>query len=131
MSDTDETKKYKKLLGKVDYDHEAADQLAEALDEITELERRATQLRQIVSENEELHQFVWRTGSNKSIPLHNIEDDHLENIMMHLLRTNQPISRAIRGEAISRNLTIPATVPFDWEDEQVQKFLSPKIDLET
>ena len=110
-------KKYAKLLGKVDYDHEAAEQLAEALNEITELEQRANQLKQIVKENDELHQFVWRTGDGAVIAMHNIENDHLSNIMLHLLRSGRPIPRAIRGEAISRELVIPVSVPIDWNDE--------------
>lgn len=110
-------KKYSKLLGKVDYDHEAAEQLAEALNEIEEHERVANQLKQIVNENEELHQFVWRTADGKAIPLHKLENDHLENIMLHMLRWGKPIPRAIRGEAISRSLTIPASVPVDWDDK--------------
>lgn len=110
-----EEKKYSKLLGKVDYDHEAAEQLAEALNEVTQLEARAAQLKQIVNENEELHQFVWRTQEGVTIPIHKIEDDHLSNIMLHLLRTNRAIPRAIRGEAIGRGLVIPASVPVDWD----------------
>lgn len=119
--------KYAKLLGKVDYDHEAAEQLAEALNEITEIERHAAQLRQIVEENEELHQFVWRTASGESVALHKIDDDHLSNIMLHLLRGGRPIPRAIRGEAISRELVIPATVPIDWEDDAVKR-LNARMD---
>lgn len=117
MADTgNDMKKYSKLLGTVDYDHEAAEQLAEALNEIESLGRRMTQLRQVVNENEELHQFVWRTGNNETIAIHKLDDDHLNNIMMHLLRTSRSIPRAIRGEAMKRNLTIPATVPVDWDD---------------
>jgi hypothetical protein len=111
-----EYKKYSKLLGKVDYDHEAVEQLAEALNEINQLEQRIAQLRQIVEENKELHQFVWRTVDGITIPIHKIEDDHLENIMLHLLRTGRAIPRAIRGEAIGRELVIPVTVPADWDD---------------
>lgn len=110
-----EDKKYSKLLGKVDYDHEAVEQLAEALNEITQLKARAAQLEQIVKENGELHQFVWRTQENVTIPIHKIEDDHLSNIMLYLLRSGRAIPRAIRGEAIGRGLTIPATVPVDWD----------------
>lgn len=125
---TDKTsKKYAKLLGKVDYDHEAAEQLAEALNEITDLERRAGQLKQIVEENEELHQFVWRTADGVSVPLHKIDDDHMSNIMLHLLRSGRPIPRAIRGEAISRDLVIPATVPIDWDDDNVRR-LNARLD---
>lgn len=111
-----EDQKYNKLLGKVDYDHEAVDQLAAALNEIKALDRRATQLKQIVAENEELHPFVWETANGEVLAIHNIEDNHLENIMVHLLRNGRAIPRAIRGEAISRSLTIPANVPVDWSD---------------
>lgn len=109
--------KYGKLFGKVDYDHEAAEQLAAALNEITELELRATQLKQIVAENDELHQFVWRTAGGIVMAVHDIEDSHLENIMLHLLRANRAIPRAIRGLAISRNLVIPNKVPIDWSED--------------
>src|SRR5258708_14875492 len=95
-----EDKKYSKLLGKVDYDHEAVDQLAEALNEIAALEQRVSQLKQIVTENKDLHQFVWRTSANESLAIHSIEDDHLNNIMLHLLHTSRAIPRALRGEAI-------------------------------
>jgi hypothetical protein len=112
--------KYSKLLGKVEYDHEAAEQLADALNEIVELEARTNQLKQIVKENEDLHQFVWRTSGNETIAIHNIKDDHLENLMMHLLRGGRPIPRAIRGEAIARSLTIPSVVPLDWETKSLE-----------
>ena len=107
-------KKYTKLLGAVDYDHEAAEELAEALNEIDNLERRVTELKQLVQENEELHQFVWRTAPGKVIALHNIDDEHLSNIMLHLLRNNRAINRAIRGEAMKRSLVIPRVVDIDW-----------------
>lgn len=122
-----DVKKYGKLLGKIDYDHEAAEQLAEALNEIRELKQRASQLEQIVKENDELHQFVWFTADGATIPVHKIEDDHLENIMLHLLRTGRSIPRGIRGEAIQRNLTIPASVPVDWEDDTMRR-LNSRID---
>jgi hypothetical protein len=119
--------KYAKLLGKIDYDHEAVEQLAEALNEITEAERHVAQLKQIVAENEELHQFVWRDASGVTTPIHKIDDDHLSNIMLHLLRRGDAIPRAIRGEAIARELVIPVTVPIDWEDDTMRR-LSARLD---
>lgn len=110
-------KKYAKLLGTVDYDKEAAEQLADAINEIVELRQRADQLEQIVHENDELKQFIWRTAEGQAIAIHNIDNDHLQNIMLHLLRTGRPINRGIRGEAMRRNLTIPAHVPVDWDDD--------------
>jgi hypothetical protein len=119
-------KKYSKLLGKIDYDHEAVEQLAEALNEIAELDRRIRQLKQIVDENHELHQFVWQTSDGVTHPIHNIDDEHLTNIMLHLIRTGRPINRAIRGEAMSRDLVIPASVPVDWDDIAERRLLGAK-----
>jgi hypothetical protein len=119
--------KYSKLLSKVDYDHEAAEQLALVLNEITTLEARATQLRQIVEENGELVPFIWRTSTGETIAIHKLEDDHLNNLMLHLLRTGRPIPRSIRGEAVSRELVIPSSVPLDWEDNAMKK-LNAKFD---
>lgn len=109
--------KYAKLAGKVEYDHEAAEQLADALNEIKRLETMAQQLKQMVEENRELHQFVWQSEDGV-IALHKIGDDHLSNIMLHLLRRGSAIPRAIRGEAMHRGLVIPAVVPTDWMQEE-------------
>lgn len=121
--------KYAKLAGKVDYDHEAVEQLAAALNEITELELKVTQLRQLAEENQELHQFVWRS-ENGVIAIHDIGNDHLGNIMLHLLRSNRAIPRAIRGEAVARGVVVPAAVPIDWDDTTLRKRLrSDREDL--
>lgn len=127
MADTQA--KYSKLLGKVEYDHEAAEQLAAALNEIAELESQVTQLKQVVNENEELHQFVWRAGNGEVIALHKLDDDHLNNIMLHLLRRGDAIPRAIRGEAMTRGLVIPRSVPVDWDDG-IARRINAKIDRE-
>lgn len=113
---TSEPKEYKKLLGTVDYDHDAAEELAEALNEITTLEQRIGMLKGLVNENEDLHQFVWRTAEGRVIALHKLEDDHLVNIMLHLLRRGEAINKGIRSEAVSRGLTVPQVVPIDWDE---------------
>jgi hypothetical protein len=100
-------KEYKKLNKVEDYDREATEELAEALNEIVELERRTDQLRELVNENEALHPFVWRTAENVSIAVHKLEDDHLRNILQHLVNHSRPISKAIRSEARSRFIDIP------------------------
>lgn len=122
----DSYQKYAKLAGKVDYDHEAAEQLASALNEITELTLKVKQLEQLVNENPELHQFVWRSQDGV-VALHNIGDDHLGNIMLHLLRHGRAIPRAIRGEAMHRGLVIPATVPVNWQDDESSDYM-PRLD---
>lgn len=110
-------KKYGKLLGTVDYDHEAAEQLASAVNEVKVLETRISQLRGLVEENKELHQFVWTSQDGLCTPLHKLEDDHLSNIMLHLVRNTRAVSKAIRGEAMRRNLVIPGNVPVDWNSK--------------
>lgn len=122
--------KYAKLAGAVDYDHEAAEQLASALNEIVELELKAEQLKQLVKENEELHQFVWRSQDGV-VALHNIGNDHLGNIMLHLLRAGRAIPRAIRGEAVKRGVVIPATVPVGWSDEDLEYSAKRRLELST
>jgi len=52
--------------------------LADALNEIRELKQRTSQLEQIVQENEDLHQFVWFTADGTTLPIHKIDDDHME-----------------------------------------------------
>lgn len=122
--------KYAKLAGKVDYDHEAAEQLASALNEIADLELRVNQLKQLVTENEELHQFVWRSQDGV-IALHNIGNDHLGNIMLHMLRAGKAIPRAIRGEAMHRGIVIPAKVPVGWSDEDLEYSARRRLELKT
>lgn len=120
------SKKYAKLAGKVDYDHEAAEQLADALNEIADLELRVNQLKQLVDENEELHQFVWRSADGV-VALHNIGDDHLGNIMMLLLRDGRAIPRAIRGEAMHRGIVIPAKVPISWNADDLKSIRANRL----
>lgn len=118
-------KKYAKLAGKVEYDHEAADQLADAFNEVRELNQKVRQLEQLIGENEELHQFVWH-AEDGVIALHNIGDDHLGNIMMHLLRTGRAIPRSIRGEAMHRGIVIPVKVSVDWDNARKQLAIDRK-----
>lgn len=111
-------KKYSRLMGAIDYDHEAVEELAEALNEIDQLNLRVNQLKQLVTENPDLQPFVWRTANSGTgvIALHKIENEHLSNIMMHLLRGGRSIPKGIRGEAMKRGITVPASIPIDWND---------------
>lgn len=100
---------YSKLTKSEDYDKEAAEQLAAALNEIRTLTDKVSQLQDLVMENKKLHKFVWTTAEGKAIALHDIETDHLQNIMQHLINTGHPINKGIKSEARSRNLVIPTT----------------------
>ena len=108
-------KEYHKLNKVSDYDHEAAEELAEALNEINQNNERNRTLRALVDENSDLHPFVWQTAEGVVIPLHKIEDDHLANIMAHILERGQQIPKSIRSEAVSRNIAIPAKKASVWD----------------
>ena len=102
-------KDYKKLNKFEDYDKEAAEELAEALNEVNELDVRIGNLRELVNENQELHPFVWRTAENKAIAIHKIEDDHFKNILQHIVNGSRTISKALRGEARKRDVALPTS----------------------
>lgn len=103
-------KEYKKLNKYEDYDHAAAAELAEALNEIVTLEARLTFLKELVGENQELHSFVWRTAENKVIALQDIEEDHFKNILQHIVNRGDKIPKAIRAEADRRKVELPVSV---------------------
>lgn len=119
ISQSETFTKYSKLLGGLDYDYEAVDQLAEALNEIEIKSREISVLEQLVLENKELSQFVWRTAAGVTLAIHNMDNDHISNAMLNLMRHGNAIPRALRSEAIKRNITIPVGVPIDWEDREI------------
>jgi hypothetical protein len=112
-------KDYEKLIQIADYDREAVEQMADALNEIAEHQRRVAYLEQLVEENPELRKYVWRTAKGDVYALHNLEDDHLANIMRHMLSTGRAITREIRAEARQRNIEEPAPGPYMLEAEIV------------
>lgn len=99
--------KYDKLEQAYDYDHDAVKQLVEAMKELQDIRSREAYLSQIIKENEKLHPFVWYTAEGEILAHDDIEDDHLKNIMQHLLDTGRPISRELRAEAHKRSIPVP------------------------
>jgi hypothetical protein len=91
------------------YDHAIAEELAQAMEERNTLAARVIQLNEIIDENEDLKQFVWTTAQGKSIAIHNIEDDHLKNILQHIFERGGDISKSLKAEARRRNIVIPET----------------------
>lgn len=112
-------KEYTKLNKVDDYDREAAEELAEALNEINDLEVRIKHLQTLVNENKKLHKFVWRTAENKVIAIHKLDDDHLKNILQHLMNSGQEPSKALRAEAVNRSVPLPTSV--DWSKTDFSK----------
>lgn len=107
--------KYAKLNKVENYDHEAAEQLASAINEIADLEAQAAALKDLVSENKELHQYIWKTAEGKAIAIHDLEDEHLKNILQHLFNNRRSISKIIKAEARKRGITIPTNyVPISY-----------------
>ena len=106
MSDTVNTK-YAKLSKVEEYDKEAAEELATALNEVTALEGRISQLRDLINENKKLHPFVWTTADGLATAVHNLEDDHLKNILQHVVNYGQSPNKGIKSEARKRGFVIP------------------------
>ena len=102
-----EYKTYNKLDKYQTYDKEAAEELATALNELVELKARTAFLEDLIAESSDLSPFVWTTLEGKTIALHDIDDDHLKNILAHLARNGRTIGKAIQAEATRRGFTIP------------------------
>ena len=103
--------KYDKLVKNNDYDREVVEQLAELVEEITAKESELKNLTKLADQHKKLYKYVWKTLDGKVIALHKIEDDHLKNIMFHLLKNGKSIPIEIEREALSRQMVIPDSRP--------------------
>lgn len=99
-------KKYELLEEKFEYDKEAATQLAEATSELVEVQRRAEYLKDVVARHSKLKRFLWGTLEGKVIAFHDLETDHLINILKHLENRGDEPSKELQAEARSRGLEI-------------------------
>jgi hypothetical protein len=95
---------YKDLKKTYDYNKEKATRLAEAMTEAVEVEARLRYLKKLANDNIDLNPFLWKTVDGKVIALHDLEDDHLRNIVGHLVRHGRPINDQLRAEAESRGI---------------------------
>ena len=68
-----------------EYDRKKAELLAEAMTERNTLVKRVAFLEDLLIENSDLKPFLWTTFEGVVKPLHKIDDDHLKNIMTHIL----------------------------------------------
>lgn len=100
-------KQYKALEKSNDYDHVKAEEYAEAVMELRSLQNRREYLEQLIEDHDELREYMWTTAEGVTKPLHLIDDDHLENIMKHLIENRRRIPDQIKAEARSRNLEVP------------------------
>lgn len=100
-------RKYEGLHKTYDYDKEKATLLAEAMTERNLLKKRIAELDALADDNTDLHQFMWTTREGTVLALHDIKDDHLQNILTHIVAHGGSISPTIKAEAVSRGLDIP------------------------
>lgn len=114
-------KDYSGLIKKNEYDHEKAELFAEACTELIEIEKRAKYLKQLITENQNLQPFTWTTLQGECKPLHKIEDDHLRNILGHIIKRGGNIPAEIKAEAVSRNIEVP-----DWEAVAARRLLQAR-----
>ena len=100
-------KKYSELEKTYEYDKKKATVLAEALTEALELKLRLDELERLIKLNKDLKKFIWGTAGGKAVAFHDIEDDHLRNILTYLPAHGRVIPDALKAEARSRGFTIP------------------------
>lgn len=99
-------KSYNKLEEKFEYDKEMATELAEAMTELVEVERRAAYLREVVKRHGKLKKFMWGSEDGRITAIHDLEDSHLQNILTYLPRHDREIPPQIKAEARSRGLQV-------------------------
>ena len=99
-------KTYSKLEEKFDYDKEQATELAEAMTELVQVERRAEYLRNVVKRHGKLKKFLHGTAEGQVIAVHDLGDDHLQNIIRKFEREDREISPQLKAEARSRSLAV-------------------------
>ena len=102
-----EPRKYSKLFSISDYDKEAAEELADAMNELREVMTRTQYLEELIRENKKLHIFIWTTAEGETRALHNLEDDHLKNILQWQINRGQAINKCLKSEAMKRNIEVP------------------------
>ncbi len=99
-------KTYSKLEETFEYDHEQASELAEALTELVEVERRAQYLRDVVKRHNKLKKFMWGSEDGRITAIHDLEDSHLQNILTYLPKHDREASPQIKAEARKRGFSI-------------------------
>lgn len=115
---------YNDLKKTFDYDKKKATRLAEAMTEAVEVEKRLKYLKTIMDNNTELRAFLWQTQEGQVKALHDIDDEHLANIVGFKAKHGSELSEEMRAEAESRGIdvdtiteTTPRLKPFvDYED---------------
>lgn len=99
--------KYQKLNKAENYDLDRAELPADLQNEMRDLAIRLDELNELNNDNQELRPFIWKTADGKCIALHKLEDDHLKNILGHLVESGRDIKAEIKAEARKRSIQVP------------------------
>ena len=99
-------KSYSKLEEKFEYDKELATELAEAMTELVEVQRRALYLQEVVKRHGKLKKFMWGSEDGRITAIHDLEDSHLANILTYLPKHDREVSPQLKAEARSRGIQV-------------------------
>lgn len=75
---------YKKLDKSMNEDIEKVREFAQAINELSLIQKRVAYLKDIISENKDLKNSIWTTAQGVALVIAEIPDDHLRNIAMHI-----------------------------------------------
>lgn len=96
-----------KLLSKTeDYDLPTVKELASAMNELAQMEQRRAFLEDLIRVNGKLKKHIWRDKSGFAIPLADLEDSHLTNIVSFLRRRGDDVPQNVMREINSRNISL-------------------------
>lgn len=102
-------KTYSELNRVYEYDEAKATIMAEAMTEMVEIEKRKQYLIGLLDQNKGLRRFLWQDETGKVTAFHDLDPDHLVNILNYLSEQGQPISKPMEAEARKRNIALPGT----------------------
>lgn len=108
---SDAPKDYSELNRQYEYDEAKATLLAEAMTEAVALERRKQYLLSLMNQNKNLKRFLWQSEDGKITALHDLDPDHIVNIMNYLIENDREISNEMKAEARKRGIAVPGDMP--------------------
>lgn len=101
-----------KLLDAINEPIEKVREFAQAKNETTILMRRVAYLEGLMRDNSTLASSIWTTAEGESIPIADLEDFHLKNIIPHL-KSRGAYNGRIQKEYLKRFGELPALPSHD------------------
>ena len=97
---------YKDLQKTFDYDKKKVSRLVEAVNERNQALKRVQYLNEVIEVNKDLMNFVWTDKDGAVTALHDLGDNHLENIIGFITRNGGVLPEEIKAEARSRGMDV-------------------------